>query len=78
MALLALVRTPARITCFVLGLLVGFGVDLWLGPGGHGHDPRAFLSFLGYAVALAAVLVEVATFFIRRRRSRGDEALPDD
>ena len=78
MALLAFVSTRARVTCFVLGLMTGFGVEYWIDPGGH--DPRGFISYLGFAVALAAVLVEVAAFAMRRMRRResaGAGTLPD-
>lgn len=73
MALLAFVSRTARATCFVLGLMVGFGIDIWIRPGGH--DPRAMVSMLCYCVALAAVLVEIAAFAIRTfRKGRAAEA----
>jgi hypothetical protein len=78
MGLLAFLRPVGRVACFVLGLLVGLGGEMLLGAGGIGHNPMAIVPFLGFAVALAAVLVEGPAFFIRRMRRRRAGATPDD
>jgi peptidoglycan/LPS O-acetylase OafA/YrhL len=70
-----------RIACFVLGLILAFGTLALIDSP---HDTTAPMIFVGFGIALAALLVEIPAFAIRTLRKRraaargeaGDEERP--
>jgi hypothetical protein len=73
-AVLVWVSPRWRVACFLLGLALAFVTPLLAdGP----HDSIMILIFVGFGIAIAALLVEIPVFTIRtirrqRAASRGD------